>query len=274
MADDSKIEWTDATWNPVRGCTKISPGCKFCYAEVFAERFRGVPGHAYELGFDVRTVPGSLEIPLRWKRPRRIFVNSMSDLFHKDIPDEYIRQVFDVMERASHHTYQVLTKRSDRLATLAPSLPWPRNIWAGVSVERQDYVTRAWDLLEVPAAVRFLSCEPLLGALDLHEVLGDESDDIADGPFHRASMEGPSAFDRARGIQWVIVGGESGNGARPMQLDWAQSIVDQCKASGVPVFVKQLGRELAKERGLVHPKGGDMAEFPFNLQERQFPEVA
>lgn len=166
MADGSAIEWTEATWNPVTGCTKVSPGCAHCYAETFAERWRGTPGHPYEQGFDLKLWPSRLEQPLRWTRPRMIFVNSMSDLFHEDIPFEFIASVFDVMVRVERHTFQILTKRQDRLADLAPDLPWPRNVWMGVSIENRRFVHRADRLREVPAAVRFISAEPLLGPLE------------------------------------------------------------------------------------------------------------
>jgi protein gp37 len=213
MSDRSAIEWTEATWNPVTGCTQISPGCAHCYAQTFAERFRGVPGHPYEMGFDLTLRPGRIEQPLEWKKPRVIFVNSMSDLFHEDVPVEYIQQVFDVMQRASWHTFQVLTKRAERLEELAPLLPWPRNVWMGVSVENQRWTSRIDHLRRTPATVKFLSCEPLLGPLDLD----------------------------LREIDWVIVGGESGHGARPMQLDWARGVRDQCRAVEVPFFFKQWG---------------------------------
>ena len=198
MADKSSIEWTEATWNPVTGCTKVSPGCAHCYAETFAERFRGVPGHPYERGFDLQLRPERLNQPLEWKRPRLIFVNSMSDLFHPDVPLEFTQAVFDTMLRANWHTFQVLTKRSERLAEVASRLPWPNNIWIGVSVENQRWTSRIDNLRTVPAAIRFLSCEPLLGALTL---------DLT-------------------GIHWVIVGGESGRRARPMRPEWARLVRD------------------------------------------------
>ncbi|WZO97341.1 phage Gp37/Gp68 family protein [Isosphaeraceae bacterium EP7] len=219
MADKSKIEWTDATWNPVRGCTKISPGCTHCYAETFAERFRGVPGHPYEQGFDLRTVPHKLVEPLRWSRARMIFVNSMSDLFHKDVSDAYVGMVADLMRAANWHTYQVLTKRSERLAQmlrsdLAGAAQEP-HIWWGVSVENRKHgLPRIDHLRDAPAVVRFLSIEPLLE--DLGQI------DLA-------------------GISWVIVGGESGHGARPMQPEWVRNIRDQCKDAGVSFFFKQWG---------------------------------
>lgn len=219
MSQNSSIEWTDATWNPVRGCTKISPGCKHCYAEVFAERFRGVTGHPYEQGFDLRLVPEKLPEPLFWGKPRRIFVNSMSDLFHENVPDAYIEAVAHVMTAADWHTYQVLTKRSSRLKRLlATKLDFAAektHIWWGVSVEnRQHGLPRIDQLRQSPARVRFLSVEPLLeelGELDL------------------------------RDIDWVIVGGESGYGARPMRKEWVVSIRDQCRAAHVPFFFKQWG---------------------------------
>ncbi len=214
MSDSSSIEWTDATWNPVRGCTKVSPGCKHCYAETFAERFRGVPGHPFEQGFDLRLVPEALELPLRWRASRRIFVNSMSDLFHEQVPDAYVRRVFGVMRRASHHQFQVLTKRSARMAKLASTIDIADNVWMGVSVENQKYTSRVDDLRRIEASVRFLSIEPLLG------------------PIARLDL---------RGIHWVIVGGESGPGARAMDPAWVRSIRDQCLASRVRFFFKQWG---------------------------------
>jgi len=219
MADKSKIEWTDATWNPVRGCTKISPGCKHCYAETFAERFRGVAGHPYEQGFDLRLIPEKLAEPLRWASARMIFVNSMSDLFHKDVPDDYIGKVAEVMRVANWHTYQVLTKRADRLSSLLRTNlkehAKERHIWWGVSVENKKHgLPRIEYLRDTPAAVRFLSVEPLL------EDLGTIN---------------------LKGISWVIVGGESGNGARPMDAEWVRSIRDQCKDAGVSFFFKQWG---------------------------------
>ncbi|MEW4566248.1 phage Gp37/Gp68 family protein [Tautonia sp. JC769] len=227
MADHSKIEWTDATWNPVRGCTKISPGCVHCYAETFAERFRGVPGHPYEQGFDLKLIPGKLLEPLRWSRPKMVFVNSMSDLFHKDVPEEYVRAVAGVMRETPWHTFQVLTKRSERLRELLNGglreFAGEAHIWWGVSVENRKHgLPRIEHLRETPAAVRFLSVEPLLedlGAVDLE------------------------------GIDWVIVGGESGHGARPMQADWVRGLRDQCKESGVPFFFKQWGGVRKKAAG-------------------------
>jgi protein gp37 len=219
MSSQSSIEWTDATWNPVRGCTKISAGCKHCYAERFAERFRGVKNHAYERGFDLRLVPEVLAAPFSWAKSRMIFVNSMSDLFHQGVPAEYVGLVADVMGAADWHIYQVLTKRAARLgAMLGAELREAakrRHIWWGVSVENKKHgIPRIKYLQDSPAAVRFLSIEPLLedlGELDL------------------------------RGIHWVIVGGESGPGARPIDREWVRSIRDQCEAAGVPFFFKQWG---------------------------------
>ena len=219
MAERSTIEWTDATWNPVRGCTKISPGCKHCYAETFAERFRGVKGHPYEQGFDLRLVPEKLMEPLRWRAPRRVFVNSMSDLFQDGVPDSFIQSVADVMVQAHWHTYQILTKRSLRMRDLlktklrfAAAKP---HIWWGTSVEDKEYgVPRIEQLRSAPAQVRFLSIEPLLedlGALNLS------------------------------GIHWVIVGGESGPGARPMKREWVISLRRQCRQQNIPFFFKQWG---------------------------------
>ena len=220
MSDKSAIEWTESTWNPVTGCSKVSPGCAHCYAETFAERFRGVPGHPYEQGFDLKLWPDRLKLPLKWTRPRMIFVNSMSDLFHPLVPDEYVRDVFDVMQRAAHHTFQVLTKRPERAVEMAASLPWPENVWMGASVENRRFTDRVDCLRQIPAAIRFLSCEPLLGAITL---------DLRD-------------------IDWVIVGGESGSSARPMRIDWAMGIRDQCRDAGVAFFFKQWGAH--NERGV------------------------
>lgn len=224
MSDRSAIEWTDATWNPVRGCTKISPGCKHCYAETFAERFRGVPGHPFEHGFDLRIVEHALELPLRWRAGRRIFVNSMSDLFHDQVPEDFIRQVFEVIVRAPQHEFQILTKRSSRLADVCSRLELPPNAWLGVSVENERYTTRVDDLRRVKAAVRFLSIEPLLG------------------PIRHLALDG---------IHWVIVGGESGPKARPMAPEWVRSIRDQCREAGVPFFFKQWGGVQKRRTGRV-----------------------
>lgn len=239
MAEHSEIEWTDATWNPVRGCTKISPGCKHCYAETFAERFRGVKGHPYEQGFDPRLVPEKLAEPLRWRTPKMIFVNSMSDLFHDFVPDDYIVAVATVMAIANWHTYQVLTKRSERLCALLNSklrfAAQQPHIWWGVSVEDKKYgVPRIADLQESDAAIRFLSVEPLLediGQLDL------------------------------QAIDWMIVGGESGAGARPMKQEWVLALRNQCRKNRVAFFFKQWGgvRKAQSGRRL---EGKTYDEFP------------
>lgn len=214
MSKTSTIEWTNSTWNPVTGCNKVSPGCKHCYAATFAERWRGIPGHPYEHGFDLRFWPNRLDLPLSWKKPSRIFVNSMSDLFHEKVPLSFIQEVFGIMEKAWWHTFQILTKRAERLIEMAPSLPWPPNVWMGVSIETAEYCWRAGYLRKVPAVVRFLSLEPLLGPLD--------------------------ALDLS-GIHWVIVGGESGLGARSMRPEWARAIRDRCREAAVPFFFKQWG---------------------------------
>lgn len=226
MAEKSHIEWTDATWNPVTGCTKISPGCKNCYAEKFAERFRGVPGHPYEQGFDLRLWPNRLSVPASWKKPRRVFVNSMSDLFHEDVPDRLLAQVFQTMLDVPRHSFQLLTKRAERLADWHrdhPEFWYASNIWIGVSVEDRKFgVPRVDHLRKVAAAVRFLSIEPLLedvGSLDL------------------------------RGMDWVIVGGESGPGARPMREEWVRGVQAQCQAAGVAFFFKQWGGVRKKKAG-------------------------
>jgi three-Cys-motif partner protein len=224
MPGRSAIEWTQATWNPVTGCDKVSPGCAHCYAETFAERWRGLPGHPYTQGFDLRLWPERLEYPLKWREPRVIFVNSMSDLFHEDIPVEYIRRVFDVMTRADHHIYQVLTKRHERLAELAPELPWPPHIWMGVTIENRRFVQRADCLRSVPAAVRFISAEPLLGILEGLDLTG---------------------------IHWVIAGGESGPRHRSVRAEWITYVRDLCLEQEVPFFFKQWGGFRAKSGGRV-----------------------
>lgn len=224
MSIDSGIEWTDATWNPVTGCTKVSPGCKHCYAERLAHRLRAMGNRRYARGFVVTLQPDQLTLPLGWRRPRRIFVNSMSDLFHEAIPDEYLRRVFDVMATAHWHVFQILTKRSARLAAMARDLPWSANVWQGVSVENARYTSRIAQLREVPAAVRFLSVEPLLG------------------PIPRLPLVG---------IHWVIVGGESGGGRRPVDPAWVRDLRDQCIAARVPFFFKQWGGRTPKAAGRV-----------------------
>ncbi|MFQ5889154.1 MAG: DUF5131 family protein [Gemmatimonadota bacterium] len=224
MSVKSTIEWTDSTWNPVTGCTKVSPGCKHCYAETFAERWRNTPGHHFEQGFDLRLWPERLDLPLTWKKSRTIFVNSMSDLFHEKVPLAFIQRVFQTMEKAYWHTFQILTKRSEILAELAPELCWPPNVWMGVSIETAKYLWRADHLRDVLAAVRFLSLEPLLGPLGTIDLTG---------------------------IHWVIVGGESGPGARPIEAKWVREIRKQCRAQRVPFFFKQWGGVQKKKNGRV-----------------------
>jgi protein gp37 len=214
VAGKTKIEWADATWNPVAGCQRVSPGCAHCYARDFAERWRGVEGHPYEYGFDVRLWPSRLDYPLRWKRPRVIFVNSMGDLFHQEVPDSYIERVFAVMRKADWHVFVVMTKRHHRLAKLGAKLDWPPNVWMGVTVENRAMVHRVEFLRSVPAAVRYIAAEPLLG------------------PLEGLSLDG---------IDWVVAGGESGPRHRPLKVEWVRDLRDRCVAAGVPFFFKQHG---------------------------------
>lgn len=222
MSYQSAIEWTDATWNPVTGCTQVSAGCDHCYAKVFAERFRGVPNHPYEQGFDLKLWPERLEMPLRWKKPRRIFVNSMSDLFHSGVPDEFIYQIFETMKKADWHIYQVLTKRPQRMARMSKDLDWAEHIWAGVSIEANDVAWRADFLRKVPSAVRFISAEPLIGPIDRLDL---------------------------HGIDWLITGGESGHGHRPCDPNWVRDVRDRCNALDVAFFHKQWGGRTSKVGG-------------------------
>lgn len=257
MGDKTEIVWCDATWNPVTGCTKVSPGCKFCYAEVVAERMRHIKGSGYEnVGFDLTLRPERLDQPRRWKKPRLIFVNSMSDLFHKDIPMDFIHKVFHVMNDCPHHVFQILTKRPELMASYCnylredsagspepkPILLWTPNIWAGTSVENQDYVHRIDSLRAVPAHVRFLSIEPLLGEIKELDL---------------------------KNIHWVIVGGESGNNARPMDKAWVLRLKDICEEQGVPFLFKQWGGTNKKATGRLldgktydgYPKHVDLTPF-------------
>lgn len=222
MALNSSIEWTEATWNPVTGCDKVSPGCKHCYAERMALRLQAMGQPRYSRGFRVRLHPDLVTLPCSWRTPRLIFVNSMSDLFHEGVPYDFIRRIFETMAACPQHTFQVLTKRSRRLAHLADFLPWPANVWMGVSVESERYAWRAHDLITVPASVRFVSVEPLLGP-------------VLSLPLDR--------------IDWVIVGGESGPGCRPMHLEWVRCLRDQCLQRGVPFFFKQWGGVWKKRNG-------------------------
>lgn len=291
MSDGTKIEWSEATWNPVTGCTKVSPGCDNCYAETFAERWRGIPGHHFERGFDVTLRPERLGQPLHWTRPRRIFTNSMSDLFHDSVPDDYIAQVFAVMAIARQHTFQVLTKRHGRMRSLLNSdefvakvrrgvdavlvnqeiaamfgisdtqvrnigrghhwaasteFEWPLpGVWLGVSAENQKWADiRIAALVDTPAATRFVSAEPLLGEID---------------------FRGMCSW-----LDWVIVGGESGPGARPMDLAWARWIVEQCADADTACFVKQVGSVLGRDWG-AGSKGGDWDRWPDDLRVREYP---
>jgi protein gp37 len=295
VADTSKIEWTDATWNVVTGCEKVSPGCDRCYAETFAERWRGIPGHHFENGFDITLRPERLDLPFKWRKPRKVFVNSMSDLFHKDIPTEYIAKVFAIMALTPQHTYQILTKRHGRMRSLLsdadfekqvdralltmpeasnskltgrswplPKPGWPLpNVWLGVSVEDQKRADlRIPALVDTAAAVRFLSCEPLLGPVDLTAWMPEgHAAWRCQGPDCRRFYSGPlqqhcpdcgreghwtgshTGNGRPNGqpIGWVIAGGESGHGARPMSPDWARSLRDQCQKAGVAYLFKQWG---------------------------------
>ena len=246
MSSQSAIEWTDATWNPVTGCTVVSPGCDHCYAKTFAERWRGIQGHHYEQGFDLKLWPDRLEYPVSWKKPRKIFVNSMSDLFHRDVPDSFIIKTFEVMAQANQHQYQILTKRPFRLVHLVPQitkifqengytqLHWPEHIWLGVSIETIQYDWRVVQLRKVPASVRFISAEPLLGSLcEL---------DLTD-------------------IQWVIVGGESGVGHRTIDPNWVRELRDKSTEIGIPFFFKQWGGRTPKVGGRLLD-GRTWDEFP------------
>lgn len=274
MSDKSAIEWTDATWNPVRGCVKVSPGCAHCYAETFAERWRGIEGHPYQQGFDLRLVPEKLNEPLTWKTPRRVFVNSMSDLFQDGVPDQYLHEVYHVMEACRQHTFQVLTKRAGRMCEY---LSWrygegripSRHIWHGVSVENQHFANeRIPTLMLTPSRVRFVSAEPLLEAVTFDGVWG---------------YPGSARYEQlARWpIHWVIVGGESGPGARPFDVTWARTLRDECRTAGVACFIKQLGSNPAPlriEAGSVRErlwlrdrKGGNPDEWPADLRVREYP---
>ena len=236
MAGDTSIEWTSATWNPVTGCTKISQGCKNCYAERMAKRLHAMGSERYQNIFDVTLHEDLIARPRSWAKPRMIFVNSMSDLFHESVPLEFIAQIFDTMQACPQHVFQILTKRSQRLADLAPDLTWSPNIWIGVSVENQSVIERIYHLQSVPAKIRFLSCEPLLGPLD-------------NLPLNN--------------VEWVIVGGESGPGARPMKRDWVLSILEQCRSHKIPFFFKQWGgtKKVKTGRTLL---GVEYNEFPID----------
>ncbi|MFF7954060.1 DUF5131 family protein [Streptomyces griseorubiginosus] len=284
MADTTGIEWTDCTWNPVTGCTKISEGCDNCYAETFANRWRGTTGHHFETGFDLTLRPDRLRLPLTWHKPRRIFLNSMSDLFHQDVPDRYIAQVFAVMALAPQHTFQILTKRHARMRSLlsSPSFwhqvahegrehfigcqqdwlavgamlagdPLP-NVWLGVSVENQQWADiRIPALLTTPASIRFLSCEPLLGPVDLERAVIPLGSERGHGLTASYVHTGDCCRRGLHGINWVIVGGESGRNARPMHPQWARDLREQCERAAVPYFFKQWGEFAPEAHG--HDRG-------------------
>ena len=239
MAVKSSIEWTESTWNPVTGCTKVSPGCKHCYAERLAERLQAMRQRNYRNGFKLTLQPHMLDLPLQWRKPQRIFVNSMSDLFHKDVPVSYLLRVFDVMRRAHWHQFQILTKRSDNLRELDSLIDWPSNVWMGVSVEDEQYTWRVDDLRRTRAHTKFLSLEPLLGPLFNLDLCG---------------------------ISWVIVGGESGPGARPIQRKWVVEIRRQCRQAGVPFFFKQWGGVNKKRTGR-ELDGRTYDEMPEKLED-------
>jgi protein gp37 len=222
MAQTSTIEWTEATWNPVTGCDQVSPGCAHCYAKTFAERWRGIPGHPYEQGFDLRLWPKRIDVPLRWRKPKTIFVNSMSDLFHEEIPIAFVQEIFATMRAAHWHTFQILTKRHEHLLELAGELDWAPNVWMGVTIENRRFVHRADALRAVPAAVRFISAEPLLGPLP--------------------------GLNLAE-IDWLIAGGESGPGHRRIDADWVRDLRDRCAVEDVAFFFKQWGGHRAKSNG-------------------------
>ena len=242
----TSIEWAERSWNPVTGCTKVSPGCDHCYAEAMAKRLQAMGQPHYAHGFAVTLHEDILTLPLTWKQPSRIFVNSMGDLLHSQVPDAFIARAVDVMREASWHTFQILTKRPGRLRRLATTLDWPPNVWVGVSIEADRFVARADALRTVPAAVRFLSCEPLLG------------------PLPSLTLDG---------IGWIIVGGESGPGARPMDPSWVRALIERCREQQIAVFMKQMGAGWAKAHG-ERGKGGDIATWDADLRVREYPRNA
>lgn len=244
MGLNSGIEWTEATWNPVTGCDKISPGCKHCYAERMARRLKAMGQRNYVNGFELTLQEHAVELPLKWKKPQRIFVNSMSDLFHEEVPVAFIQRVFAVMKEAHWHRFQVLTKRSARLAELSPHLEWPGNVWMGVSIESDKYCHRADDLRSTDAQIKFLSLEPLLG---------------------------PLTSINLHGIDWAIIGGESGPGARLMKSSWVENIMTACRSSGTAFFFKQVGSNHEGWDGITG-KGGDPDEWPTFLRVREMPD--
>lgn len=246
MSTQSSIEWTQATWNPITGCTKISPGCKNCYADRMAKRLQAMGNTNYQNGFELTLHPHALELPLRWKKPQLVFVNSMSDMFHENVPAEYIQQIFNVMRSADHHQFQILTKRAGRLRELNAIIDWPQNVWMGVSVENQDYANRIDDLRQTNASIRFLSLEPLLG------------------PLQNLNLNS---------IDWVIVGGESGPGSRPIRPEWVTDIRDQCIDAGVSFFFKQWGGFNKKKAGR-KLEGRTWDELPRQPQRNLFGDLA
>jgi protein gp37 len=241
MGLNSAIEWITATWNPLTGCTKISPGCKHCYAERMSHRLMLMGQRNYRNDFEVTTHEHMLDVPRRWKKPQRIFVNSMSDLFHKDVPLDFIKKVFGVMESCPRHTFKILTKRADRLEELSLQLPWPNNVWQGVSVENADYAFRIDHLRRTGAKTKFLSIEPLLGPIPNLDLAG---------------------------IDWVIVGGESGPGARPMAQAWVEEILARCEMAGVPLFFKQWGGVNKKKSGR-ELNGRTYDDLPLSVEDRR-----
>jgi len=296
MSQRSKIEWTEMTWNPVRGCDKVSPGCKNCYAERHAKRFEGVPGNAYEQGFALRLVPEALDAPHRWRKPRRVFVNSMSDLFHESVPDWFIAKVFETMAETPRHTYQILTKRPQRMRAWFHEISegsspqdaledltgrymvpghmdrWPLlNVWLGVSVENQRYANeRIPLLLETPAAVRFVSAEPLLGPIDLRAI-GVEGDGRAyDSLATILRWLGQTVGENIPALDWVIAGAESGAGkrTRPAELDWFRALRDQCVNAGVPFFLKQFATRGGRKIQTPELDGQQWLQMP-DMRSRQ-----
>jgi len=243
MSNSSKIEWTKASWNPVTGCSRVSPGCAHCYAERMAHRLQRIGQEKYKNGFKVTLHEDTLSLPLSWKKPRQIFVNSMGDLFHKDVPIDFIRKVFATMERADWHIYQLLTKRSERMLSLAPKLRWPENLWMGVTCESADYVYRMHQLQEIPSPIRFVSMEPLLGPIKTFPV---------------------------KKIDWIILGGESGPGARPMDKKWVIEIKDRCDKYNIPFFFKQWGGVRRKDSGCLLDGKLYQAMPPLHIVENDY----
>jgi protein gp37 len=310
MPGATSIEWASRTWNPSTGCGEVSPGCAHCYAKTFAERWRGIPGHPYEQGFDLRLWPERLSLPLRWRKPSVIFVNSMSDLFHEEIPDEFIAQVFAVMSQAPRHIFQVLTKRPERMRALLGTLPFAElvdagvaalyedgwesddaivparglarglpNVWLGVSIENRRFVHRADVLRDTPAAVRFISAEPLLGPLvsDGFEAslvpTSTRTETPSSGIASRVGRlrQGAREDLNLAGIDWLIVGGESGGHARALRVEWVEALARAAREHGTALFVKQLGARWARAHPSTSTKGADPADWPARLRVRELP---